>query len=209
MSLEKMKINMDGLTVLITGGSNGIGFKISELFLANNAKVINWDIKKTQNIVNLIDKYEDKYLYESVDVSNEDTVRRAVENIPEKVDVLVNNAGVISKSLLEDIDFKKWDQIFNINVKGVALVTKYVLKKIKKSSHGRIINISSMTSKIGMETYSIYSSTKAAVSNLTKVWALELAKYNITVNAICPGWIDTEMREQLIVHIEIGRASCR
>ncbi|WP_338421094.1 SDR family oxidoreductase [Mesobacillus harenae] len=189
---------MKDLTVVITGGSSGIGMAISKAFLANGANVINWDVQESEEAHLISVANPSQYLFCKTDISAEDSILQALKHIPEKVDVLVNNAGIIIKSQLKDVQLEDWDRIYDINVKGTMLASKHLLPKIKRSTRGRIINLSSMTAKIGLETYSLYSSTKAAVSNLTKVWALELASEGITVNALCPGWVDTPMKEGLI-----------
>ncbi|MFD1037417.1 SDR family NAD(P)-dependent oxidoreductase [Virgibacillus byunsanensis] len=198
MNVNSLHIDVTNLNVLLTGGSNGIGLQISKAFLLKGASVVNWDLKETEQVKKLKEEFGNRYQYEYVDISNETSIQQSHKRLPEQVNVLINNAGLILKSPLTDIETSDWDKIYDVNVKGTMLVTKYVIPKIKGTSRGRIINLSSMTAKIGLETYSLYSSTKAAVSNLTKVWSLELSKYEITVNAICPGWVDTQMKGKLI-----------
>jgi NAD(P)-dependent dehydrogenase (short-subunit alcohol dehydrogenase family) len=192
------ELDVKDLNVLITGGSSGIGLEISKAFLLKGANVINWDLQESEDVQCLAHQYSNRYTFLNIDVTDEDSIKWGLNRIPETVDVLVNNAGIIIKSQLEDIQTDEWDRIYDINVKGTMLVTKNLVPKIKKSKRGRIINLASMTAKIGLETYSLYSSTKAAVANLTKVWALELAPYEITVNALCPGWVDTPMKGKLV-----------
>ncbi|WP_394138451.1 SDR family NAD(P)-dependent oxidoreductase [Cytobacillus oceanisediminis] len=187
-------MDVKDLNVVITGGSSGIGLAICKAFLSKGANVFNWDINESTDL----SSFPSNYGFSKVDVIDEKSIKQAVMDAPERIDVLVNNAGIIIKSPLESIEREEWDRIYDINVRGTMLTAKYLAGKLKKSGRGRIINISSMTSKMGLETYSLYSSTKAAVSNLTKVWAAELAANGITVNAICPGWADTPMKEKLI-----------
>lgn len=201
MDLQLLKFDVEKLNVLITGGSNGIGFEITKAFLAHNANVINWDIHETEDVLALKESYHDNYQFCKTDISDEKSIQEKLELVPDEINVLVNGAGLILKSPLDKIDISHWDKIYNVNVKGTMLVTKHILSKMRDSKRGRIINLSSMTAKIGIETYSLYSSTKAAVSNLTKVWALELARDGITVNALCPGWVDTQMKGKLIESI--------
>lgn len=184
--------------VVVTGGSSGIGLAICQAFLQKGANVSNWDIQQTDEVKQLLAQYPSSFQYLEVDVIEESAILKAVGNTWGTVDVLINNAGIISKSPLENICAEDWNRIYDINVRGTMLVTKNLLRKLKVSGRGRVINLSSMTAKIGLETYSLYSSTKAAVSNLTKVWALELAKDGITVNALCPGWADTAMKGKLV-----------
>ena len=198
MNLKSFDFDVNQLNVLVTGGSNGIGYQISKAFLMKNSNVVNWDINDSSKVVELNETYGDCYRFENVNVSDENSVQNAVKNLPEEIHVLINNAGIMLKAPVTDIKIEDWDKMYDINVKGCMLVTKHITPKMLDSKRGRIINISSMTAKIGLETYSMYSSTKAAVSNLTKVWALELANYGVTVNALCPGWVQTQMKYGLI-----------
>jgi NAD(P)-dependent dehydrogenase (short-subunit alcohol dehydrogenase family) len=196
--LAMFELDVNERNVVVTGGSSGIGLAISKAFLQKGANVSNWDIHQTDQVKQLLGEYPSRFQYLEVDVIEESSIIKAVENTWGTVDVLINNAGIISKSPLESIRVEDWNRIYDINVRGTMIVTKNLVWKLRKSGRGRVINLSSMTAKIGLETYSLYSSTKAAVSNLTKVWALELAKDGITVNALCPGWADTAMKEKLI-----------
>lgn len=192
------ELDVNERNVVVTGGSSGIGLAICKAFLQKGANVSNWDIHQSEDVNQLLDEYPSRYQYLEVDVTEESSIMKAAENTWGIVDVLINNAGIISKSPLESIRVEDWNRIYDINVRGTMLVTKNLVWKLRKSGRGRVINLSSMTAKIGLETYSLYSSTKAAVSNLTKVWGLELAKDGITVNALCPGWADTEMKGKLV-----------
>ena len=98
-----------------------------------------------------------------------------------------------NKAEVDALEKEVLDRLYEVNVCGLMLVTKHVVPYLKKSGRGRIINISSMQAALGMETYTPYTFTKAAVSGVTRVWALELAPYGITVNAICPGWTYSPM----------------
>jgi NAD(P)-dependent dehydrogenase (short-subunit alcohol dehydrogenase family) len=194
-------IDVKDRVAVVTGGSSGIGLAISKAFLLSGAFVINWDISENQSTEDLLRKFKGRFMTVITDISNEIEVKFATKKTVEEfssIDIVVNNAGIMVKGAIDDLDLESWDRIYNINVKGTLLVAQNLIPYLKKSTRGRIINVSSMTSAIGMETYSPYSSSKAAVSNLTKVWALELAPYGITVNALCPGWVDTPMLEGLI-----------
>lgn len=197
-------IDFEKRVAVVTGGSNGVGLTIVKAFLQSGAFVANWDVHESKQLLNLQQEYPKRLITIKTDVGNELQIENAVKETTNKyknVDILINNAGIMNKDLVEDLDIEAWDRLYNVNVKGTVLTTKHLLPYLKKSHQGRIINMSSMTSAIGLETYSPYSSSKAAVSNLTKVWALELAPYEITVNALCPGWIDTPMTKELIHRI--------
>ncbi|WP_158735595.1 SDR family NAD(P)-dependent oxidoreductase [Alteribacillus sp. YIM 98480] len=193
--------DVENKNVLITGASSGIGFEISKAFLNAGASVINWDINHNESVEHLKKNYPSQYKYLLVNVTDESMIKEAMKAGPKHINILINNAGIILKSKINQLTPDDIDNIYDINVKGTMLVTKHILNKMKEINGGRIINLSSMTSRIGLETYSLYSSTKAAVSNLTKVWALELANEGITVNAICPGWTNTPMKAKLVENI--------
>lgn len=115
-----------------------------------------------------------------------------------KIDILVNNAGIMYKSLIEGLDIESWKRVLEVNVTGAVICTREVVPEMKKRNWGRIINISSMQAMLGSPTYSAYTASKAALSGLTRVWAAELAPYQITVNAICPSYVETPMLEKAL-----------
>jgi NAD(P)-dependent dehydrogenase (short-subunit alcohol dehydrogenase family) len=122
-------------------------------------------------------------------------VREAVEQILSqfgRIDILINNAGIVRPALLEDVKDGDWDEVAGTNLKGAFFCTRAVLPFMKKARYGKIINMSSRTS-LGKELRTVYGATKAALIGLTRTWALELAQYNINVNAIGPGPIATEL----------------
>lgn len=132
----------------------------------------------------------------SADVSRKDEVTAAVNEIEEAVgpiELLVNNAGVLKLSLLEDLDEADWDQHFDVNTKGVFLMCQAVVPHMKKRRRGRIVNVASIAGRGGAPLQGHYAATKAAVISLTRVLAREVGSFDITVNAICPGIILTDM----------------
>jgi 3-hydroxybutyrate dehydrogenase len=122
-----------------------------------------------------------------------------------RIDILVNNAGVIYKSPIEDMDLENWKRVVDVNLTGPVIVTKAVVPELKKRKWGRIVNLSSMQALIGTPTYSAYSATKAGLSELTRVWAAELASFGITVNAICPSYVETPMMERSLERLSVER----
>jgi 3-hydroxybutyrate dehydrogenase len=189
-------IDVTNVNVVITGASGVLGDAIARGFLENGAYVANWDISDSDRAKRLREDFPENYFFVNADIQDEASISNAAIKtltLLRGVDCLINNAGVIAKQEVKDIDAEVIDRMYNINVRGTILVTKHLVDFLKKSGRGRIVNISSVQAAIGMETYSPYTFTKAAVSGLTRVWALELAPYNITTNALCPGWADTEM----------------
>ena len=133
---------------------------------------------------------------QEMDVSNKLSVDTAVAASLEEagqINILVNNAGILKPSLLQDLDESSWDAHFNINAKGVLLVCQAVLPHMRQRKSGRVINIASIAGRQGVATQGHYAATKAAVITLTRVLAQEVGMDGVTVNAICPGIILTEM----------------
>ena len=131
-----------------------------------------------------------------LDVTDEDQVRDVFEKATAEtggIDVLVNNAGILIAKPLEDLDTKTWDAHFDVNAKGILLCSNAVLPRMRARQAGRIINIASIAGRQGVPTQGHYAATKATAITLTRVYAQEVGNNGITVNAICPGIILTEM----------------
>lgn len=130
------------------------------------------------------------------DVSKEEDVKRAIDATVERfgsIDILINNAGLQHVAIIEDFPAVKFEQMLKIMLVGPFLTTKYALPYMKEKNFGRIMNIASINGLIGFAGKSAYNSAKHGVIGLTKVTALETAEYNITANAICPGYVDTAL----------------
>ena len=187
---------------LITGASRGIGRVIAEVFAEEGAKVVvnyNKSEKEAVTVVDTIKKQGGEAICVKADVSRSLDVRRMVKATLEKygrVDILVNNAGIlIAKDLLETSE-DEWDWTIDINLKGAYLCAKEVAPIMLDQKKGKIINISSNSGLYHPSAmrFTEYVTSKAGMNGLTKALALRLGPY-ITVNAICPGWIKTEMVE--------------
>ncbi|WP_436955652.1 3-hydroxybutyrate dehydrogenase [Staphylococcus sp. AS1337] len=183
---------------IISGSASGIGLEIAKEFLNQGAKVVFTDINKT-NLDNVVRDFKDKgvdCIGIPADVSNEDDVINLVEETEKhygRIDVLVNNAGLQHVSNIEDFSTAKFKQMIDIMLVGTFIMTKHVLPIMKKQQFGRILNMSSINGVIGFSGKSAYNSAKHGIIGLTKVTALETAEDGITVNAICPGYIDTPL----------------
>ena len=136
-----------------------------------------------------------------MDVTDEASVKQAIADAG-RIDILVNNAGILKPMPLEELDQKTWDAHFDVNARGVLFVTNAVLPQMRKRKSGRIINIASLAARQGIPTEGHYAATKAAVVTLTKVYAQEAGADGITVNAICPGIILTDMAKNKLVGAE-------
>lgn len=186
--------------VLITGASRGIGAATAELFAQNGFDVIVNFVAQNDKAQKLVERLVTEYNSDAVaikaDVSNELEVQKMVDAVIEKygkIDVLVNNAGIVIDKDFNDRTLDDFKLTFGVNVFGTFLVTKYVSKHMLSRRQGRIINISSTNGIDTLYPTSIdYDASKSAVISLTKNMALEFAPY-INVNSVAPGWVDTDM----------------
>jgi NAD(P)-dependent dehydrogenase (short-subunit alcohol dehydrogenase family) len=179
-------MKFDKKTVLITGGSKGIGKAIAQRFLKEGAKVIVFDVEKPD--------YEANF-YE-VDVRKEEQIKKAFEEIKD-LDIVINNAGIYFQASVEETSNEQLDKIIDVNLKGVYLISKHALPLVRKNK-GNIINISSIVGIVPEPGSAAYCSTKAAIVMLTKCMAQEHAAEGVRVNAILPGPIDTPLLRQLL-----------
>ncbi len=190
-------------SVIVTGAGQGMGRSIAAAFAAQGCSVLLSDVraeaaeKAAESIRNAS---AGKVMATGGDVRKTTDVTSMVELCIRElggVDILVNNAGILFPTAVENISEDEWDTMMDINVKGVFLCTKAVLPFMKKKKYGRIIN---MSSSAGRSTSTLggahYTASKAAVLGFSRHCAREFAQYNITVNAVCPGLIDTEMVQQ-------------
>jgi 3-oxoacyl-[acyl-carrier protein] reductase len=184
--------------VLITGGSRGIGKALVKAFSEAGYKVAFTYNKSEEEALIIAREYS--ALAVKADSRNEREVLSAISEIREKlggIDILINNAGISSFSLFTEISLEEWNETFSVNVGGAFLYSKATLPDMISKKWGRIINISSIWGIVGSSCEVHYSASKAALIGLTRALAKELGPSNITVNAIAPGLIDTEMNKTL------------
>lgn len=184
-------INVKDRVVMITGGARGIGLAIAGGFLEHGACVHQVDLDPVGQQLEEISQRGVLYAHRG-DVADPKSIQGCVEEIVQtsgKIDVLVNCAGVIYKDLVENLDVASWQRVMDVNVTGTMLAARAVVPVMKENRWGRIINISSMQALMGTPQYSAYTASKAAVIGLTRVWAMELVSYNITVNDLCPSFV--------------------
>jgi dihydroanticapsin dehydrogenase len=173
---------------IITGGAAGIGRATAELFAEEGAKVVVADLLRTEDL---------EALFVETDISNEDDCRRVCDDAVRafgRLDILVNNAAVfVLKGLEATVD--DWQRSLSVNIVGTAQMSKYASEHMKQSGGGAIVNLGSISSFVAQPSFIAYSSTKAAIVQMTRNMALDLAPFNIRVNCVCPGTILTRATE--------------
>jgi 3-oxoacyl-[acyl-carrier protein] reductase len=187
---------------VVTGAGRGIGRAIALKFASEGADVavVSRTAENSEKVANEIRALGRKAWAHAVDVANSAAVNTAAEKILAecgKVDILVNNAGVTRDGLLMRMDDADWDAVLNTNLKGAFLVTKAFSRAMLKARTGRVINISSVIGLIGNAGQSNYAASKAGLIGFTQSCAREFATRGVTVNAIAPGFIDTDMTAEL------------
>lgn len=184
---------------IITGSADGIGATTAKLLSKNGFSVMVADINeaKAEKVADEINTNGGKALSFKVNVADRKEVSMMVENTFtafERIDVLINNAGINYFTPIEEVSDHEWDAVLEVNVKGVYNCSKYVIPHMKQRKSGRIVNISSSAGKMGGPVASIhYAASKAAVICMTKSFARHLAPFNITVNSVCPGGVEGGM----------------
>jgi 3-oxoacyl-[acyl-carrier protein] reductase len=213
-----MKIDFKNQVVLITGATRGIGKQLAENFAESGARLILTGTQKDQ-IDRLNFTAGQKRLnrkYYCVDFTHEENLERFLNDLkPYKcIDVCINNAGINRLNYIDKTKIEDWGDMINVNLRAPYLLIRHVSKLMKKNRYGRIINIASIFGIISREKRSMYTATKYGLHGITVTTALELAKYNVLVNTISPGFIRTDMtaknlsakeQKQLVRQIPAGR----
>ncbi|WP_072744252.1 3-oxoacyl-[acyl-carrier-protein] reductase [Sporanaerobacter acetigenes] len=215
-----MKLNLKGKTALITGGSRGIGRAIAIELSKQGANVVITYINNEVNakeVIAEVEKSNVRGLAIKADVSNEKDINDMIEIVNNEfgsVDILVNNAGITKDNLLLRMKLEEWDDVISTNLRGAYLCTKAVARGMLKKKSGKIVNIASVVGISGNAGQGNYSASKAGIIGFTKSIAKELGSRGINVNAVAPGFVETDMtnilndkiKDEMINGIPLKRA---
>ncbi len=201
-------LSLENKVALVTGGSRGIGAAIVRLLAQRGARVALCYRQQAEQALALAAKVQEetgqKVLAIQADVTDPEQVRAMIAQIKSAlgdIDILVNNAGIVRDALFLRMDESKWDEVINTNLRGVFLCTRQVAPIMVAKRWGRIINISSVVGLVGNVGQTNYAAAKAALIGFTKSLAKELGSRNITVNAVAPGFIVTDMTAAIPVEV--------
>jgi gluconate 5-dehydrogenase len=200
--LKKRSVfSLDDKVALVTGGSKGIGFGMAQALGSYGATVIisSRGIVEGTEALKQLENENVKAAYYQCDVTKKEEVESLINYITNtfgSLDILINNAGMNIRKRLVDIEEQDWEQVLEVNLKGIFLVGQCAAKQMIKQRYGKIVNISSILGSVGMANQTSYAASKGGINQLTKVWAEELAPYNITVNSLGPGYIKTPMTSE-------------
>ena len=214
-----MQLNLKNKVAIVTGGSRGIGRAIATTLAAAGATVVvnyKGNQSAADEVVRAIEAAEGQALAIQADISKPDEVERLFKTALDrygKIDILVNNAGITRDTLLLRMKEEDFDAVLDTNLRGVYLCTKAALRPMTKARGGRIINITSVVGLMGNAGQSNYAAAKAGIIGFTKSTAREMASRNITINAVAPGYVETELtgvlsdqiRAAILENIPLGR----
>lgn len=190
---------MDKKVAIITGAAKGIGSSIAYQLAADNCFIIIVDIDKNAGLNFEKELGQDYAKFISCDITQESNVRSLFKNVIndyKKVDILINNAGILKDNIIWKMPSEDFDEVVNVNLKGYWLMCKQAAIIMREQQFGRIVNVSSRA-WLGNPGQTNYSASKAGVIGLTRSLALELGRYNVLVNAVAPGFIDTPLTQAL------------
>ncbi len=199
-----MQFNFIDKTVVISGGTRGIGLAMVKLFEKYNAKVIATGTNK-DHVESLNSNQDRQTTYLHLDLNSEDSTNSFLSALKKfsPADVLINNAGINKIDLINNVKVEDWDKINNVNIRGPFILSKEISKTMVSNRYGRIINISSIFGTISKSKRASYSSSKWGLIGLTKSIALDLADKNVLVNSVSPGFVDTELTKSILKKNEL------
>nr|WP_179152028.1 3-oxoacyl-ACP reductase FabG [Oceanobacillus senegalensis] len=191
-------MDLKGKVAVVTGAGQGIGREVSLLLANHGANVVVGDlnIEAANMVANEVTEIGTEGFGYKVDVSDKDNAQSFIDSAIDtfgRIDILVNNAGITRDSMLHKMSEEQFDQVINVHMKGTFLCMQAAAKHMRQNETGKIVNISSIAGKVGNIGQVNYSGAKAGIVGMTKAAAKELAKFQVNVNAIQPGFIDTDM----------------
>lgn len=199
-----MNIVFKNQTIVVTGSTRGIGKDIAERFWELGGNVVFTGTNKSE-IESLNEECGDRKHYCHLDFLDESSVSAFisyVQSLP-RVDVCINNAGINRIQHIYDLSLNDWEDVVTVNLKGPTILLKFVGDIMKKQNYGRLVNIASIFGVITREKRAIYSTTKSGLLGLTRTASVDLAPYNVLVNAVSPGFISTDLTRQILSEDEI------
>lgn len=210
----KNLFDLTGKLALVTGSGQGIGNLLAKGLAEHGATIIINDITQDRAETAAQDLLDMGYKAHAVafDVTNRSEINDAIAKIESNIggiDILINNAGIQRRHAFLDFPEKDWDDVINVNQKSVFLMMQEVGKYMVERSSGKIINIGSMQSELGRDTITPYAASKGAVKMLTRGGCVELARHNIQVNGIAPGYFKTELTKKLVDDIDFTQWLCK
>jgi 3-oxoacyl-[acyl-carrier protein] reductase len=186
---------------LITGSANGIGLATAKRFAKEGARLILWDVADSGAAsAEQLTREGHEVLFKKISVANETEVQAAVTEARKRfgrIDILINNAGITRDRTLLKMSKQEWDDVISVNLTGVFNCTQAVAPVMKDQNYGRIVSASSNVAIRGNYGQTNYVATKSAIIGMTKVWAMELGRFGVTVNCIAPGFIRTAMTDAM------------
>ncbi len=200
--LDSLKVDLSGQTAIVTGASQGLGKQVAICLAASGAKVacVARNAEKLAETIAEIEASGGVGQACSCDVTDRTSVEAVVDKVSEewgKVDILVNNAGITRDTLMLRMTDEQWDEVIATNLRGSFLFSRAAARQMLSSRYGRIINMSSVSGIIGNPGQANYSASKAGMIGMTRCLSKEMAKRKVTVNAVAPGFIESEMTEAL------------
>lgn len=203
-----MNIDFKNQVVLITGATRGIGKQLAYDFSKAGARLVLTGTKKRQ--VDMLNKSalkdsKNKKIYHCVDFTDSISTKKFIQEIRKykRIDVCINNAGINRINYIDETRVKDWDDIIAVNLKAPFLIAREVSRIMKKNRYGRIVNISSIFGVISKPKRSIYSASKFGIQGITVAASNELARYNVLVNTVSPGFVLTELTRRILSKKEI------
>jgi gluconate 5-dehydrogenase len=197
-------VNLKDKVAVVTGASSGLGADAARSYaqFGANVAILARRKEKLDSLAEELRNFGVEVLALACDVTDESQIKSAIEQVISKfgkIDILLNNAGVAVRGGVHQLSSEDWDKSFNTNVKGIFLMSKYVVPQMMKQNYGKIVNVSSINALVADKSDTFirhgYNSSKTAVLGLTLGMACSYGKYNITVNTVCPGLFESEMTE--------------